>query len=101
MIKHFGKKFVFKLDLSMEYGYEEELNQIRDSIDETFNKLCELWDVIGCVNDGKREERKTTIAASCKNHICQYLDRVYAAEDQVIFLKIGLKVETYPTVKEH
>ena len=71
-----------------EYGYEEELNQIRDSIDETFNKLCELWDVIGCVNDGKREERKTTIAASCKNHICQYLDRVYAAEDQVIFLNL-------------
>ena len=74
----------FKFDLSMESSYEEELNQIRDTIDETFNKLCKLWDEIGCINDGKREERKSTIAASCKNHICQYLDRVYAVEDQVI-----------------
>ena len=68
--------------------YNEEIQQIRDCIEETFKKLCSVWDEIGSYNAKKRQECKMSLVTSCVEAISQQMNRVYELELSVaIFFK--------------
>ena len=66
--------------------YNEEIQQIRDCIEETFKKLCSVWDEIGCHNAQKRKEWKALLIASCVEAISRQVNRVYEEELKVAIL---------------
>ena len=62
---------------------DEEMQQIRDCIEETFKKVCKLWDEIGSHSANKRGECKSRLISSCVEVISSHVNRVYEDELKV------------------
>lgn len=65
------------------YDYDEEMQQIRDCIEETFKKVCKVWDEIGTHQGNKRGECKSQLFSSCIEAISSHVNRIYDGEVNV------------------
>ena len=63
--------------------YEEEMQQIRDCIEETFKKLGKVWDEIGSHSRNRRGECKSQLICSCVAVISSHVNRIYNEELKV------------------
>ena len=69
--------------MNLKEDYEEVCIKIIESIEETFSKLCPLWDKIGLVPSSSRDSTKINLMNSCVEAVDQHLEYIYETELRV------------------
>ena len=63
--------------------YREEFQMIQDCIDQSFEKLCLIWDKIGALTEEQRKDMKHEIVCGVVDVTTQYMSNLYNKEMQV------------------
>ena len=73
--------------------YHEEFQMIQECIDQSFMKLCSIWDQIGALSQEQRKETKREIVCGVVDVTTQYMSNLYNKELQVPFVRTLCIVE--------
>ena len=63
--------------------YSNDYLQMWKMVEESFSRLCSIWNEIGVHSSSSREELKKNYIASCKTALSVHLDNVVKEEENV------------------
>ena len=63
--------------------YSDDYLQMWKMVEESFDRLCSIWNEIGVHSSSSRDELKKNYIASCKTALSVHLDNVVQEEESV------------------